>query len=419
MNKIILLAISLLMFRPTTSGQVTFRKMIFNTFSTPVDARVVREVSSGGYILAAGGTQIGLTKTDSVGNVLWSILYADPSNFNYFTRSLEETNDKGYIISGYRYNNLMGDEIFLLKTDSNGTIHWMNLIGEILINERGGYVQQTTDGGYITVGSRRPISGHEDIYVVKTNSSGNVTWTAKIGSSNADERAKSIRQTVDGGYIIAGETTDLTSNKIDILLIKLNVSGTVQWIKVFGGSQSNEEVYSILQTTDGGYLLGGNSDSLSAQYNDGYILKTDSIGNLQWSKTYNATDDEHIYSLQQTTDGGFIVSGDFGVSSSPFHDMFLAKIDTSGNIVWGKKVPAEPGSYISGKSIYQTLDSGYIIAGRNYLVKTASDGSICEQSNSISITVSTPITNVNNVNLDVSTGGQSTATSPTIFTGWV
>ena len=187
-------------------------------------------------------------------------------------------------------------------------------------------IQQTKDGGYIMAGSSRSIEGDvtgnhgsSDAWIVKLDSSGNLAWQKCLGGSGWDE-ANAIQQTTDGGYVVAGFSSsidgDVTGNhgSADYWVVKLTANGTLTWQKSLGGS--NQDVaYSIQQTTDGGYIVAGWSSSLDGEVtgnhgsDDYWIVKLDSSGNLSWQKCLGGSDDEEAYSIQQTTDGGYIVAG--------------------------------------------------------------------------------------------------------------
>jgi hypothetical protein len=192
-------------------------------------------------------------------------------------------------------------------------------------------VQQTSDGGYIVAGVTYSFgAGNEDIILIKTDANGNIIWAKTYGGTDND-RVYSVQQTSDGGYILAGGKYSFGGSWVDIFLIKTDASGNVQWAKTYGGT-SWYEAYSVQQTSDGGYIVTGYTLSFGAGNLDIFLIKTDANGNIIWAKTYGGTDDDHASSVQQTSDGGYIVTGitySFGAGSA---DIFLIKTDANGNI---------------------------------------------------------------------------------------
>ena len=192
-------------------------------------------------------------------------------------------------------------------------------------------VQQISDGGYILAGYTNSFgAGNFDLFLIKTDASGNVQWAKTYGGTSWDE-AYSVRQTLDGGYIVAGWTNSFGAGGADILLIKTNASGNVQWAKTYGGT-SNDYAYSVQQTSDGGYIVAGYTESFGAGGVDVFLIKTYANGNLQWAKTYGGTGYAYAYSFQHTSDGGYILAGytnSFGAGS---WDIFFVKTDANGNI---------------------------------------------------------------------------------------
>ncbi|MFW6117581.1 MAG: hypothetical protein ACOC6G_03255, partial [Thermoproteota archaeon] len=196
----------------------------------------------------------------------------------------------------------------LVKTYPNGTMDWNMTYGG-LANEGGHSVQQTVDGGYIVAGYSYSTGDH-DVYVVKTFSNGTMDWDMTYDRSNYDV-GWSVRQTLDGGYVIAGETQSLVDSDIDVWLMKTYPNGTMQWDQNYGGA-SDDGGRSVQQTSDGGYIVAGYTESFGAASKDVYVVKTYSNGTMQWNQTYGLGDYNDGYSVQQTVDGGYIVAGETG-----------------------------------------------------------------------------------------------------------
>jgi len=230
----------------------------------------------------------------------------------------------------------------------------------------GNSVQQTTDGGYIVAGGK-----NGEVLLIKTDASGDTLWTKTFGGGEGN----SVQQTTDGGYIVAGE-----KNR-DVLLIKTDVSGDTLWTKTFDRGDS-ERGHSVQQTADGGYIVTGYTRiciDISCLYRV-WLIKTDASGDSLWTKTFGGDWIEHMTgtegrplrsSVQQTTDGGYIVAGSF-------FDELLIKTDASGDTLWTKTMIFD----VTDCSVQQTADGGYIVAGTNvagtddwevFLIKIAPD----------------------------------------------
>ena len=155
-------------------------------------------------------------------------------------------------------------------------------------------------------------------------------YFAKTYGGTDDDGASSVQHTSDGGYIVAGYTASFGAGYDDIFLIKTDANGNIQWAKAYGGPD-DDIAYSVQQTSDGGYIVAGHTNFFGVGY-DAFLVKTDANGNIVWAKTYGGTDDDIAFSVQQTSDGGYIVAGataSFGVGS---RDIFLIKTDANGNI---------------------------------------------------------------------------------------
>ncbi len=313
------------------------------------------------------------------GDIIWSNSYGGlDTEYGY---SIDLTTDEGYIMGGYSNSFGTGDnDIYLVKTDADGDILWTRIYGGIDADKCKS-VQQCSDGGYIIAGETNSFgAGNYDVYLIKIDANGDTLWTRTFGGTGID-RAESVKEATDGGYIITGSTSSFGAGGKDVYLIKTDANGETLWTKTFGAID-DEEGHSVQLTTDGGYIIAGFTESFGAGGRDVYLIKTDANGDTLWTSTHGGTNDDRGYSVQQCNDGSFVIAGDtksFGAGNS---DFYLVKTDANGETLWSRDYG---GSAIDiGFSLQQTTDEGYIIAGSTqsfnvgyfdiYLVRTDATG---------------------------------------------
>ncbi len=345
------------------------------------EARSVQRTSDGGYIVTGRTTYIGtfntdilLIKIDEFGDVQWAKTYGGASADEAY--SVQQTSDGGYIVAGTTISfGAGGNDILLIKTDAFGNVQWAKTYGGTAYDAAFS-VQQTSDGGYIVAGVTWSFGAGGDILLIKTDASGDVQWAKTYGGTGYDE-AFSVQQTSDGGYIVAGTTNSFGAGNQDILLIKTNAFGNVQWAKTYGEA-GNDVAYSVQQTSGGGYIVAGTTNSFGAGGGDILLIKTNASGNLQWAKTYGGTNWDYASSVQQTSDGGYIVAGTTNSFGAGGDDAFLVKIDTFGNLQWVRTYGGTGSD--AAFSVQQTSDGGYIVAGKTsarvFVIKTDVNGDI-------------------------------------------
>ncbi|CAN5523274.1 hypothetical protein BH11BAC1_BH11BAC1_06820 [soil metagenome] len=392
----------------------------------------IQQSTDGGYILAGnsfsdisgdktensnGSADNWIVKLDSLGIIEWQNSIGG-TDIDYIS-SIQQTGDGGYILGSYSSSPISGDksesnwdtvcipfclkDYWLIKIDSIGIVQWENTIGGNKSDELFS-VQQTTDGGYILGGSSGSDSTGDksennwdstllsnDYWIIKTDSLGNIQWQNTIGGDELDWLF-CTKQTTDGGYILAGRSRSLiTGDKTvasmgydDFWIVKTDAFGNIDWQKAIGGSEA-EDIRSIQLTDDGGYILGGSSrsnisgdktennrDTSLATY-DYWVVKIDFDGNVQWEKTIGGSRDDQLYSLQKTTDGGYILGG-FSYSNisgdktenncdTLYHttDYWIVKINSLGNILWDKSFGGIDFDNLT--CMQQTADDGYILGG--------------------------------------------------------
>ena len=343
------------------------------TIGGPDDDRgySVQQTTDGGYIIAGYSkssptvfSDVYLIKIDTDGNKLWEKTFGGPCADQ--GNSVQQTTDGGYIIAGTFISwNLAGDcdspDVYLIKTDVSGDKMWEKTFGGPG-DDRGYSVQQTADGGYIIVGYSDSfgVVNNDDVYIIKINASGDKIWEKTFGGSRP-EIGYSVQQTSDGGYIIAGGTQSFGAGVQDVYLIKTDSTGNEIWYKTFGGSNP-DYAESIEQTADEGYVIVGHTSSFGQSSQQIYLIKTDTDGNLDWSKTFGGDFFDWGYAVQQTTDGGYIITGSCQQSLGSTYNLCLIKTNDTGDIEWSNNFNGWGSAY--GHSVQQTADGGYISAGR-------------------------------------------------------
>ena len=324
-----------------------------------------QQTTDEGYIITGNTSgDVYLIKTDSLGDTLWTKTFGGTAYD--MGSSVKQTTDGGYVISGRTSSFGVGPgDVYLIKTDSLGDTLWTKTFGDTAF-EIGVCVQQTTDGGYIVTGETGSYgAGGSDVYLIKTDSLGDTLWTKTFGGTDYD-CGWSVQQTTDGGYIITGETSSFGAGSGDAYLIKTDSLGDTLWTKTFGGTDY-ECGMSVRQIIDGGYIVTGETFSYGAGSCDAYLIKTDSLGDTLWTRTFGGSSSDAGYSVQQTTNGGYIITG-FTSGYGASFDVYLIKTDSLGDTLW-TKILGGPDIDVAA-SVQQTTDGGYIVCGQ-----TASYGS--------------------------------------------
>ena len=350
----------------------------------------VQQNTDGGYIVCGrtksfgnGYSDIYLIKTDGNGDSLWTkVLGGVVSERGY---SVQQTNDGGYIVCGYSnsFGNGLLHDFYLIKVDGNGNQLWDQVFTQSH-ESSGKSIEQTIDGGYILCGSKRSTTnGINDVYLIKTDENGVEQWSEDYGSGSYSEIGYSVQQTIDEGYIITGVKENIDQGTSDIYLVKTDENGNYLWNKTIGGVNSDES-YSVQQTTDEGYIISGWTESSGNGNKDVYLVKTDDNGDSLWTKTFGGTGNDEGKSVQQTNDGGYIITGSTQSFGNGGYDVWLIKTDENGDTLWTKTFGGSNWDF--GYSVQQTTDGGYIITGSTlsfgngggdvYIIKTDGNGNV-------------------------------------------
>jgi len=270
------------------------------------------------------------------------------------------SSDGGYAIAGTTSSfGAGGYDFWLIKVDKNGNMEWNKTYGGTKSDVAAALVC-TADGGYVMVGETRSYGeGESDFWLVKVDSSGNLQWNKTFGEQTADI-ATCVIQTNDGGYALGGYWLENDASE-DALFVKTDSSGNVQWTRTYGGAEE-ESVYSVVQTSEGGYALAGVTTSYSDEGKpDFWLVKTDSNGIMEWNKTYTDQNTDCAKSLIQTSDGGYTLAGFVRPAIIAPSDVWVINVDSTGNSVWN--VTWKSVGYAMFNSMIQTGDGGYLVSG--------------------------------------------------------
>ena len=359
--------------------------------------RALDVTSDGGYITTGfSGTpyDLLLVKFDSQGNEEWNNIYSGDGG-NSVGNDVQQTTDGGFVITGY-YAYMVGasieTDLWLIKTDSQGNEEWEKNYGGDCFDV-GGEVQETEDGGYIITGTLRMERENgwcndADVWLIKTDSNGNIEWENTFDYNLYDDWGRSVKQTADGGYIIVG-TKDINIVGIphDIWLIKTDSQGNEEWNNTFD-SGYREYGTDIEIDADGGFIIAGYRiwDEYYYTLDDElFFIKTDSYGDTIWTSTFDIGYYENVLDGVLTNDGSYIITGQTTFMESGTNlidsEVLLLKINSDGDSLWTKTFGGVESD--KGYSVKQTSDNGYIIAGTTasfgneflelYLIRTIPD----------------------------------------------
>ncbi len=385
--KKLLLVSTTFFFLTISQAQNTFQKTVGDEFATSYGYSIT-QANDGGYAICGffdswfpNYRDVYVLKFDVFGNLLWTKTIGgtslDAGN------SIIQTSDNGYAVCGYISTSNNDQDVYVMKLDSIGNLLWSKTVGGSGA-EIGNSIIQTPDGGYAIGGYTTSYgAGYTDIYALKLDSGGSLLWTKTIGGTNGDE-GQSIIQADNGGYVIAGSTRSYGEGNHDVYIIKLDSNANLLWTKTVGGTGWDDGM-SVVQTNDGGYAICGYSDSNSNSTSYSYVVKLDSSGSLQWTKHVGANgfNTDNSYSIFQTADGGYALGG--FTTSSLNGEASIVKLDSAGSLLWAKSIGGN--GVDVAYSILQSSDGGYVMCGYTssfssssesvYFLKFDSIGNIC------------------------------------------
>lgn len=270
---------------------------------------------------------------------------------------LHPTSDSGFVVvgaSGSFSNNGVAD-VYLLKYDTTYQLEWSKLIGNSGIDQ-GNKIIQTSDKGYAIAGFTNSAgSGGYDMYLIKTDSVGNLEWDRTFGGSDWDF-ADALVQTPDGGYLIAGSTQSFGNGGKDIYIIKTDTNGVQMWDKIIGGSK-RDLARDLLVMHDGNFLVVGETTADTTDSSDLYLAQLSPTGTVLWTETYGNSYDDGAHTVIQLQDSNLAIMGYTNTTVSN-KDAYLIKVDTFGQELWNR-------IYLNGSSTPMKDDVGYDIRERD------------------------------------------------------
>jgi len=282
----------------------------------------VLETQDGGFAVlgktwsyGAGSDDYFLVKTDSLGNMLWSRTYGSSQSERGW--ALAEASDGGFVIGGT--SDLGPGSVCLVRTDASGQLLWSRSMGNPFYNNVWA-VAETPEGGIAVTGA-----GSNGAVLVKFDGSGNYQWSKSYGGSG-DDRSYGMKATNDSGFVLVGMTSSFGAGQFDVYVIRTDSDGNLEWSKTYGGLGADFG-QSIELTSDGGFILLGSTESFGAGSKDIYVIRTDALGDTVWTKTYGGFSSDNAYSITQTGDGGFIVSAS---SASFATGIYMIRMDENG-----------------------------------------------------------------------------------------
>jgi hypothetical protein len=387
MKKILLLVFLFVSF--LSHGQITFDKKCGKA-TQGARGYALAQAASGSYFVVGSKDSHGyVIKLNETGDTLWTKNYGGTGTD--YLRTITKITENEYVLTGYTASFGAGVwDNYMVKIDSSGNLLSSKAYGTNT-NEGTYAFINTSDGQYLYAGLESHPSAN--IGLIKTDTSGTVLWAKDYGGTNNEEAFAAVEAN-DSGYVLAGYTQSYGAGNIDGMVIKTDKNGNMLWVKTYGGA-ADEKIYSMVKTSGNEYLLLGSTNSFGLDSSDIFVIKIDDSGNIIWSKTYGTVHNDDAFAIMQTPDGGYAICGSvfipgFGGSGG---DMLLVKINSSGNYTWSRyfKLPGFCHE-IPGNGIC-TADSGFALSGATAdstygvrLTKTDRNGSLL-QCNQQSLTI--------------------------------
>lgn len=314
----------------------------------------------------AGGQDLFLNKYDPSGTLIFSKTWGGTGT--EVGSGVIATSDGGVAVAGYTDSMGAGlQDMMLLKFDSSGNLSWERLWGGTNYDQ-GLALAQTNDGGYVVTGTEASSgAGAYDVFAAKYTSTGTLSYSRTWGGTGTDS-GQAVVPTSDGGFAIAGYQTSFGAGSNDTFLLKYDNTGTLSWSKIWGGT-GDDYAFSLIQTSDGGYAIGGETLSFGAGGADNLLLKYDSSGSLTMQRTWGSAATDYSIDIQQTSDSGYILTG--LTSGAGGGDITLSKVTSTGTLSYWDGLGGA--SSDSGHAIQIASDGGFIVGGNYQSAGAGSD----------------------------------------------
>ncbi len=357
--------------------------------------RHVQEASNGDFILTgytadfnSNDTNGLVIRMDEDGDTIWTFRYDGPNHKEDCFYKGYQTSDGGFIICGYSRSFSSSDNAIYLKLNSSGVLQWVKNWGGSGI-DRAQDIVELPNGDFVLVGYSTSSPAHYyDAFILKINDNGSTIWSKLYGWNSYDD-ANSIKLLPDGGFIVGGQSNS------NLFLIRTDDQGDSLWTKSFG-TTGTDNIESVAISHGGGFIMCGHTNGIGGSGNNGYIVETDTAGNVIWSDTYGGNDQDDLHYIDLTDDGGYIATGTSGGGTWPDPNIWMVKIDNAGNLDWQKYYGGDEHDH--GYSGIQTSDGGYIVVGHThsfandnynedaFVVRTNSSGSVSNKLNYTTVT---------------------------------
>ncbi len=312
------------------------------------------------YSYGAGDFDMYLLKLNSAGDTIWTATYGgDSTEYGY---DIQQTTDGGYILVGSTRSFGSGKrDVYLVKVDSVGQTVWSRTYGGA-DNDEGCSVRVTGDGYIICGTTSSRGAGYSDLYLIRTNTVGDTLWTKTFGGVGG-ESGSAVREVTGGGFVAVGSTGSFGEGYSSIYLVRVDASGDSLWAVTLGGDKADFGS-GIEIAPDGGFVIIGSTASYGSGYSDAYLIKTDLAGVPTWQQTFGGSNDDRGYSVRPTRDGGYVIAGTTESFGAQGIDIYIIRTDLFGNHIWSQKYGGSKSDF--GRMVFQDQARDYMVVGYSY-----------------------------------------------------
>ncbi len=398
----------------TTSACPQFCLRVSAGSSTNDEGKAIAATADGGFVVA-GQTNLGgndgvyVLKFDNLANLQWSRIIGGPGSSVDYANSIIQTSDGGYAVAGVSEIGGGSHNIYVIRLSASGNLLWSRRIGTSNL-DRARQIIQTQDGGFAIVGFS-DVSGsgtNFETYVGKLDASGNLQWSRRIGSSTNDG-GHSIVQLPDESFVVVGYSTAGGGDN-EFYIVRLDINGSI--IESYRSNNSSQDIlYRVIRASDGNIVVAGATNSAGSY--DMYIAKINPANfTILWQSRVGTSTDDRAYDLLEDEDGNYVIVGFTVGGGGAARNAYVAKFNSSGTLQWTRQIGVT-GNPENGEALCKASDGGYILAGWTgtsgsrdvYIVKIASDGSVCSScdqgtggsTSSLTITLNSVTSSINNL----------------------